>query len=179
MSARHRALRSASRYLSTTSTPASSDGALFPTSPAPIAQRGSGTLGGSTSLYFLPKVLLPHQEEALRAREEEIRRTIDDEEDQLERDQREAREKARENAEKMEELEAKVRGLRESKARGGERGGERTRDELRRERERPSARDRDREHERESERESERKRSETPEQPPPRARADDEMEVEY
>lgn len=125
-------------------------------------------------------MLLPHQEEKLAAREREIRATIDDEEDALERDKAEARTQARENAAKVVELEEKVRRLREAKSAGGERAGRgvRERSEPRLERERESRESMRRDSVSERPREV-RKRSETPDGPPPRQRADDEMEVEY
>jgi hypothetical protein len=109
MRARHRTLRAASKYLSTTSTPGAHDGALFPSAPAPTAQRRGGP---TPSLYFLPKELLPHQEEQLRSRQEEIARTITDEEDALDRDQRAAKDKAADSERRIGELEDTVRRLR-------------------------------------------------------------------
>ncbi|GMK56993.1 hypothetical protein CspeluHIS016_0308330 [Cutaneotrichosporon spelunceum] len=169
MRARHRTLQAASKYLFTASTPGAHDGTLFPTSPAPIAQRRSGP---TPSLYFLPKELLPHQEEELKKRQESITHTIEEETDALERDQRAAKTKAEESDQRIIELEEKVRRLRATKDARRDRERERS----------PSPRARRSSgRERENLRSRSRSRSRSPSShsysaAPP---LDDEMQVEY
>ncbi|BEJ11843.1 hypothetical protein CspHIS471_0203030 [Cutaneotrichosporon sp. HIS471] len=168
MRSRHRTLRAASKYLSTTSTPGAHEGALFPTSPAPVAQRRGGP---TPSLYFLPKELLPHQEEQLKQRQESIARTIEDEDDALQRDQRAAKTKAEESERRITELDDKVRRLRAAK--DARRGSERERSPAPRTR-RDSARERERERPRSRSRSRSRSRHSYSAAPP----LDDHMEVE-
>ncbi|KAL1406892.1 hypothetical protein Q8F55_006304 [Vanrija albida] len=122
LAAQGASLRTAARYLATTAgagTPVF-EATLIAAAPLPLA-RGPARIERAKALYFLPKVLLPHQEERLRAQAADAERLESEAEAALRAEKDEARAAAAASRERIAELGDKLHALKDKrKAEEGE-----------------------------------------------------------
>ncbi|WOO84467.1 uncharacterized protein LOC62_06G007986 [Vanrija pseudolonga] len=112
LEAQHSAMRTAARYLHTTAdnrTPLFE--VLIPAASLPLARGPGRGDKGLKALYFLPKVLLPHQEERLRAQAADADTAAADAGAALRTEKEEARAAAAANRERIAELGDKLHEL--------------------------------------------------------------------
>ncbi|KAK8854785.1 hypothetical protein IAR55_003524 [Kwoniella newhampshirensis] len=138
LTARHEALRPVSKFLHTSAPPPAPlifEANLLNPSPIPLAKGPSRDIAASRALpplYFLPKILLPSQEDTLRSRLANIDELISEEITALENERTKVVETGKSNRARMEELQAKLVELRKQapKSEGRAREGNRDRDDF-------------------------------------------------